>query len=130
VEHILLLSSTEITDELFRAFLVDEGLELRAKPDQWFDATWTQANGKIWVALDNGQLEDIDPDDPEVYRCLGGQPCSLISVELANALESRQLALEFACRVAERWPSVAYDTHGRLCGARELAERRQQGLPI
>jgi hypothetical protein len=130
VEHILLLSSTEITGEQFRAFLVDVGLELRAKPHQWFDATWTQANGKIWVALDNEQLEDIDSDDPELYRCLGGQPCSLISVELANALESRRLALEFACHVAERWPSVADDTHGRLYSARELVERRQQGLPI
>jgi hypothetical protein len=96
VEHILLLSSTEITDEQFRVFLVDVGLELRAKPDQWFDATWTQANSKIWVALDTGQLEDIDPDDRDLYLRLGGQPCSLISVELASALESRQLALEFA----------------------------------
>ena len=110
MEHILLLSSIAITDEQFRALLAKVGLEPCTKSHQWFDATWTRSNAQIWVALDNGQLEDIDPDDPEILRRLGGPPRSLVSIELANIPESRHLALEFASLIAERWPAIVVNT--------------------
>lgn len=119
-----LLSSTQIGREVWHGFLQSVGAELIDKPHNPYDAVLMRERGKIGVGMDNGILEDIDPGDPQLIHLLGGEPQTVVVIEIGSTPGSRELALEFACRFAERWPCVVEGEHRRY-SSRELFDLYQ-----
>jgi hypothetical protein len=124
-----LLSSARIGRELWQGFVQSVGTELIDKPHNPYDGRLCREQGKIWLGMDNGIIEDIDPDDSQLIHLLGGEPQTVIVMEIGSTPGSRELALEFACRFADRWPCVVEAEHWRY-SSRELFALYRDGRPF
>jgi hypothetical protein len=109
--YITLLSSAQIGRDEWHSFLQAAGTERIDRPHNPYEGVLRRDQGKIWVAMDNGVVEDIDPDDEQLIRLLGGTPETAIVMEISSTPGSSKLALEFACRFAEQWPCVVETEH-------------------
>lgn len=127
--YLTLLSSARIGRDDWQRFLQAVGAERIDKPHNPYEGALTREQGKIWVGIDNGVVEDIERDEQQLMLLLGGEPKSAIVMEVSSTPGSRELALEFACRFAEQWPCVAEDEHRRYT-SRDLLDLYQSGGPF
>jgi hypothetical protein len=94
----------------------------------------SQGERHVWVALDNGLLNEYEADEVELIRQkLGGRPQSCILLDVSRTAGSERLALEFACACAERWPCVLYNLLDKVISAPDLLRLRKtekEDLPL
>jgi hypothetical protein len=86
----------------------------------------SQGERHVWVALDNGLLNEYEADEVELIRQkLGGRPQSCILLDVSRTAGSERLVLEFASACAERWPCVVYNLRDKVLPASELLRLRK-----
>ena len=86
----------------------------------------SQGERHVWVALDNGLLNEYEADEVELmHQKLGGRPQSCILLDVSRTAGSERLALEFACACAERWPCVVYNLLDKVISAPDLLQWRK-----
>lgn len=122
--YITLLSSAQIGRDDWHGFLQAAGAAPSDKQHNPYDGALMRGQGKIWVGMDNGVVEDIDRDNQQLMLLLGGEPETAIVMEISSTPGSKELALEFACRFAEHWLCVV-ETEDRLYSSAELFDLYQ-----
>ena len=86
----------------------------------------SQGERHVWVALDNGMLNEYETDEVElICQKLGGRPQSCILLDVSRTAGSERLALEFAGACAERWPCVVYNLLDKVISAPDLLQWRK-----
>jgi hypothetical protein len=94
----------------------------------------SQGERHVWVALDNGLLNEYEADEIELmHQKLGGRPQSCILLDVSRTAGSERLALEFAGACAERWPCAVYNLLDKVISAPELLRLRKtakEDLPL
>ena len=121
-EPISLISSADIKQEEFTNFLQQSGAELY--PDNVYDGRLSRGNMHVWIALDNSELKNFDADEIKlITQKLGGSPQTHILLDVSKTLGSQQLAIEFACKITEKWHSVVYKSHNRVYSVNQLLSR-------
>jgi hypothetical protein len=127
-----LVSSSDITEQEFLDVVREGGGVIEdAKALQ---GRISQGERHVWVALDNGLLDEYEADEIELICLqLGGRPQSCILLDVSRTAGSERLALEFACACAERWPCVVYNLLNKVVSAPELLRLRKtdkEDLPL
>ncbi len=107
--YALLLSSASISQTEWLDFLHMAGAEVIDKLHNPCEGRIVRGHDKIWLGMDDGQLEDIDARDLGLVGRLGAEPRTLIVIEMAKTPGSRARAEEIARRFSERWPAVLED---------------------
>lgn len=85
----------------------------------------------VWIFIYNDGLRHRDTDELGLIKqVLGDEPRTLIVLEISRTEGSDHLAIEFACRFAERWPCIVDDLRGTLYLPKELQQMKQSGQRI
>lgn len=127
-EPFTLCTSTVVTPEEFEEVLKEMGATL-LNPSR---REWVISDGEkhVWVflgeSLEPKEYED-DPLVPVVRARLGGPPRTEVEMEVSRTEGSEHLAVEFACRCAERWPCVVDDCGDNVYTADDLRRLRDRG---
>lgn len=121
-EPISLISSADIKQEEFTTFLQQSGAELH--PDNVYDGRLSSGNMHVWIVLDNSELKNFDADEIDlITQKLGGSPQTHILLDVSKTLGSQQLAIDFACNLAEKWHAVVYKSRSRVYSVKQLLSR-------
>lgn len=121
------ISTGEIKHKELIEFLVQRGATIH--PDEVYDGRISQENKHVWVRLDSRILTEFEADDRELLmQKLAGRPRTSIILEVSRTPGSQQLAVDFACKCAERWPvAVVSDLLNRIFSTGELFQLRSAG---
>lgn len=120
-EPISLISSAEIQPSEFLSFLQYLGILLH--PDNLYDGRISRENAHVWMVLDNTELENFNADEMKlITQKLTAKPQTHILLDVSKTPGSEQLALEFACKFANRWSCIIYDSNYNIYSGQELLE--------
>ncbi len=120
-EPISLISNSEIKPEEFLDFLNSSGVILN--PDHIYDGRISQGDRHIWIALDNSELKNFEVEEIElITQKLAGRPKTHILLDISQTPGSKQLAIDFASKFAERWNCIMYESGNCLYSPLELLE--------
>ena len=118
-----LISSSEITAEEFLAVLREAGGAIENAAA--LAGRVSLHDKHVWVSLDNRLLKEYEADEMVlVTQKLEGPPQSHILLDVSRTEGSEQLAVEFACVCARKWPCVVYNVQDKVWSAAELLKLR------
>jgi hypothetical protein len=126
---VALISSAVISAEGLLDFIVQNG-GVPMGPDH---GRVSQEDRHIWIYLSSDGIASMlgDAEDEEegyadrLVALLDGEPRSMVTVQLSKSQGSGAIALEFANRFAERWPSIVQDADEELLSPADLCEVAQ-----
>ena len=123
-----LVSSHEISREDFLNLLQQSGVVLQ--PDEVYDGRISQEDRHVWLALNTTCLRDYEDEQEardRLVQLLGGELKSCIDLNVSRTHGSQQLAVEFACLCATKYPCAVDDNMGKIFTAQELFALRHTG---
>ncbi|MEG3875637.1 MULTISPECIES: hypothetical protein [unclassified Microcoleus] len=120
-----------MSDELI-GFIQTVGVEIVEKPNDPFFGYLGRGDLYIWVAINNRIAElEGEPNEFEIIKQkLGGEPHTVILLEMSRRPGNKLLAYELAASLAKQWPCVVDNLSGydrRIISSAELFALLESG---
>jgi len=125
-EPFAIVCSIRITaDDLFAALRAHGGV---IDNEAAKDGRVSRGECQVWVHLRDEELADLeDATLARIQTALGAEPISEVLLDVSGTEGSEQLAVDFACACAERWPCIVYDFKGRILTPDDLSRLQAAG---
>lgn len=131
-EPIIVISSSNITKDELIAFIQIVGLEIVEQPNDPFFGYLGRADMYIWLAMHN-RITELEGEPNEfaiIQQKLGGEPQTVILLEMSRTPGNKLLAYELAASLAKQWPCVVDNLSGydrRITSSTELFALLESG---
>ncbi|MEG3974037.1 hypothetical protein QT970_05370 [Microcoleus sp. herbarium8] len=124
-EPIIVISSSNITKDELIGFIQTVGVEIVEQPNDPFFGYLGRGDLYIWLAINNRIAElEGEPNEFEIIKQkLGGEPQTVILLEMSRRPGNKLLAYELAASLAKQWPCVVDNLSGydrRIISSAEL----------
>jgi len=131
MDQVRLLSNVEIPRSDLVNYLLEIGVQYREDPYQLSNYYLHTGEATVWIDLDDIEPHYPNPEiDALIEQKLGDPPRIRILLHISRGLEGQLLALDFACKLAQRWPFVLDNLSGsarRIYSLEELQALQRKG---
>lgn len=130
MRQVSLLSPIEIPRSELLQFFAQAGVKRGESAHRLAEHLLRAGEAQVWIEPESKEPHYPDPPvDALIEQKLGGPPRTHLLLHITSTPESEQLALDFACLLAERWPFVLDNLSGlarRIYGLADLQSLRQE----
>lgn len=131
-EPIIVISSSNITKDELIVFIQTVGLEIVEQPNDPFFGYLGRVDMYIWLTMHN-RITELEGEPNEfaiIKQKLGGEPQTVILLEMSRTPGNKLLAYELAASLAKQWPCVVDNLSGydrRITSSTELFALLESG---